>query len=76
MLRRVLTITPNPSTLIPRAYTKEELVASHTRLLVLQKADEVRKTRAAALNDLEAYIYKVKNRIMDEEEELKKVRRS
>ena len=30
--------------------------------------------REAALNDLEAYIYKVKNRISEDEEDLKEVR--
>lgn len=36
-------------------------------------ADDQRKAKEAALNELEAYIYKVKNRIMDDEDKLKAV---
>jgi hypoxia up-regulated 1 len=42
-------------------------------LKALKDTDDQRKAKEAALNDLEAYIYKVKNRIMDDEDKLKKV---
>ena len=33
--------------------------------------DDERKAKEAALNELEGYIYKVKNRILDDEDKLK-----
>lgn len=36
-------------------------------------SDDERKAKEAALNELEAYIYKVKNRIIDDEDKLKLV---
>jgi len=43
------------------------IATARSRLLELQAIDENRKAKAAALNDLEAYIYKIKNRLLDDE---------
>jgi len=39
--------------------------------MMLLFLDDERKAKEAALNDLETYIYKVKNRILDDEDKLK-----
>ena len=62
-----LTVLPYPVITYlsyPVAHTSPPCLSSHT---------QARQAREAALNDLEGYIYKVKNRLGDEEEELKKV---
>lgn len=41
--------------------------------MVIYFSDDERKAKEAALNELEAYIYKVKNRIIDDEDQLKLV---
>jgi len=42
---------------------------SHPCPRALQAADDARKAREAALNDLEGYIYKVNHTVEEEEEE-------
>ena len=39
--------------------------------MMLLFLDDERKAKEAALNELEGYIYKVKNRILDDEDKLK-----
>lgn len=72
-LRRTLTVTENELLVTPHAWTPAQVAESRRRLRALNAADEARKAREAALNDLEGYCYKVKNRLLDEEDELKKV---
>ena len=72
-LRRVLAVTENPRMLRPLAWTPAQVSESKSRLRALNAADDKRKAKEAALNDLEAYIYRVKNRISDDEEALKAV---
>ena len=40
---------------------------------LMSSEDDERKAKEAALNELEGYIYKVKNRILDDEDKLKAV---
>lgn len=47
--------------------SKAELAASKRKLTRLAKADEARKAKETALNDLEAYVYKIRNRLRDED---------
>eukprot|EP01039_Chlorochromonas_danica_P006723 gene6723-7432_t len=73
VLRRVLTVKHNNNAVYPPRWSQQQIADAKQRLRVLQQADEARKAKAAAMNDLEAYIYKVKNRIYDEEDQLKVV---
>lgn len=73
VIRRVLTVTHDLSKITPPRWTSAQIEEAKSRLRALNRADDLRKAKAAALNDLEAYIYKVKNRIMDEEDKLKAV---
>jgi len=57
----------------PPQWSDSQISESQFKLTMLQKIDNDRKAREAALNELEAYIYKVKNRFVDEESELGKV---
>ena len=72
-LRRILKINENPELLTPAGWTPEIVKEAQTRLRTLAEADKLRMAKEAALNELEGYIYKVKNRIMDDEKELSKV---
>jgi hypoxia up-regulated 1 len=46
---------------------------SKSRLRILQLADDARKAKEAAMNELETYIYHVKNKLNDDENALKAV---
>lgn len=70
VLRRVLTVARNLQAVLPTQWSSAEISEAKTRLKVLQAADELRKAKAAAMNDLEAYVYKVKNRLTDDESAL------
>jgi len=59
ILRKVLTIEDNPSLLSPAGWESSSITESVSKLRALAYADEQRKAKEAALNDLEAYIYKV-----------------
>lgn len=72
-LRRVLTINENLSMLTPPIWALPQIQEARSRLKALDLADKARRDREAALNDLEGYIYKVKNRLDDDEKELKKI---
>lgn len=69
-LRRTLTITEDLRAVQPVVWSSAMIRESAARLHALTAADNARKAKEAALNDLEAYIYKVKNKISDEEEQL------
>merc|ERR1711998_691245 len=72
-LRRTLTIEDNPTLISPPAWSTDELAESRDKLAALDYEDRQRKAKEAALNELEGYVYKVKNRLMDDEAELSKV---
>merc|ERR1711871_660008 len=72
-LRRILTIVDNPSLISPPSWTEAELDESKARLEALDYEDRKRLAREKALNELESYVYKIKNRLMDDEVELSKV---
>lgn len=72
-LRRVLTISENHKLVSPATWSASSIAEARTRLRALDLIDETRKAREAALNDLEGYIYSVKNKISDNEDGLKKV---
>ena len=72
-LRRQLTIQDNPSILSPPLMVADQIADSQSRIAKLDFEDRQRRAKEAALNELEGYIYKVKNRLMDEEKELSKI---
>ena len=73
VLRRNLGIVDNSPFILHPTYSTEQIIESRLKLKALKDADDRRKAKEAALNDLEGYIYKVKNRIMDDEDKLKKI---
>lgn len=73
VIKKPLTILRSDTATHPPRWTSAMITAAKNRLLELQAIDENRKAKAAALNDLEAYIYKIKNRLVDEEESLKAI---
>lgn len=70
LLRRTLNINDNPSIISPPSWSESELAESKAKLAHLDYEDKQRKAKEAALNELEGYVYKVKNRLMDDEAEL------
>jgi hypothetical protein len=52
----------------PGTWTNELVSESKKKLSALTARDDARKANEAALNELETYIYKVKNTFADEEE--------
>eukprot|EP00599_Poterioochromonas_sp_BG-1_P004886 CAMPEP_0173141230 /NCGR_PEP_ID=MMETSP1105-20130129/5369_1 /TAXON_ID=2985 /ORGANISM="Ochromonas sp., Strain BG-1" /LENGTH=913 /DNA_ID=CAMNT_0014054391 /DNA_START=66 /DNA_END=2807 /DNA_ORIENTATION=+ len=73
VIRKPLTVTVDDAIVLPPRWSPAQIAEAKGRLRALQAADEIRKAKAAALNDLESYIYKVKNRLLDEEDKLKAV---
>jgi len=72
-LRRVLVVEENHRAVTPATWTPALISAAKARMRALSAADELRKAKEQALNDLEGYIYKVRNRVLDEAKELKTV---
>jgi hypoxia up-regulated 1 len=72
-LRKSLKIIENYDVVKPGVWSQAHIAAARTRLLAMDAADNARKAREAALNDLEAYIYQVKNKLTDDEDNWKKV---
>jgi hypoxia up-regulated 1 len=66
-ISRVLTITEDHSVLKPASWTPASIAAAKNRLKQLDQIDEARKLREAALNDLEGYIYSIKNKVQDDD---------
>ena len=71
MLRKTLTVDENLDATIPNHWSATMIQESKSRLRILQLADDARKAKEAAMNELETYIYHVKNRINDDENALK-----
>jgi hypoxia up-regulated 1 len=67
-LRKTLTVSWNYDAVSPPIWSPELILEAKGRLRTLDQADAARKEKAAALNDLEAYVYKIRNRIRDEED--------
>merc|ERR1711871_1263418 len=72
-IRRTLTVLENRGVISPPVYSDDMVDYSRGKLQALADADEARRQREAALNDLEGYIYKVKGRINEDEDDLAKV---
>lgn len=72
-IRKVLKVENNLSATRPPKWTPAQIAEAKTRRLALKAADDLKKATEAALNDLEGYIYKVKNNIEDQEKALKAV---
>jgi len=73
VIRRVLSIVENPDLLTPPAWSPVLIAESRSKLRALTDADNLRKEREAALNTLEAYIYAVKGKLSENEDDYKKV---
>lgn len=73
MLRRPLTVNINHEAVSPPVWTPALIADSKSKLRALQEADEARRAKEAALNELEAYLYQVKNKLIDQEEDLRKI---
>eukprot|EP00604_Paraphysomonas_vestita_P001760 CAMPEP_0174823626 /NCGR_PEP_ID=MMETSP1107-20130205/26314_1 /TAXON_ID=36770 /ORGANISM="Paraphysomonas vestita, Strain GFlagA" /LENGTH=721 /DNA_ID=CAMNT_0016047011 /DNA_START=407 /DNA_END=2572 /DNA_ORIENTATION=- len=71
ILRKTLIVTINNNAINPPIWSNELINNAKNRLRALDEADASRKEKAAALNDLEGYVYKIRNRIRDEEDQLK-----
>lgn len=78
-IRQTLTFTRNSvfgSPLLGAStptWSDAQIAEGKVRLAELRAADVLRKEKEAAMNDLESFIYKVKNNIMDKEKELKPI---
>eukprot|EP00602_Paraphysomonas_sp_CaronLab_P000254 CAMPEP_0185031700 /NCGR_PEP_ID=MMETSP1103-20130426/19316_1 /TAXON_ID=36769 /ORGANISM="Paraphysomonas bandaiensis, Strain Caron Lab Isolate" /LENGTH=910 /DNA_ID=CAMNT_0027567315 /DNA_START=111 /DNA_END=2843 /DNA_ORIENTATION=- len=66
-LRQVLTIDANTGALRPAMWSSKLLADARRRLEDLNAADELRLAKAAALNDLEAFVYKIRGRFREED---------
>lgn len=73
LLRKQLSVQLNGDLLRPALWTRAMVSEARIRIKALQDADDERKAKEAALNELEGFIYKVKNRLLDDEEPLKAV---
>ena len=71
ILRKVLTVDENLDATVPNHWSASMIQESKSRLRILQFADDARKAKEAAMNELETYIYHAKNRINDDENALK-----
>ena len=66
----MLLVTESGAAPQPPVHSNDMIIASRAKLQALDDADEARKQREAALNDLEGYIYSVKGKIQEQEDEL------
>lgn len=66
-VKRTLVVEEDVTATNPAGMPKTLLMASKKKLTRLAKADEARKAKETALNDLEAYVYKIRNRLRDED---------
>lgn len=73
VIRKTLMIAPDTSAVVPTRWSSVHISEARSRLRALQLADEQRRAKAQALNDLESYLYRVKNRLADDEKELARV---
>lgn len=73
VLRRTLKIHENFDLVTPAMWSPASIAESRRRLRDLTLADELRKAREAALNDLESYMYSSKGKMSDDEDQYKLV---
>lgn len=73
VIRKALKVDVNYSATRPPKWTPTQIAAAKARRYALKEADDLKKATEAALNELEGYIYKVKNELSDREEELKAI---
>jgi hypoxia up-regulated 1 len=66
-IKRTLVVEQDFSATNPPAMTKSQLQSSRQKLIRLKKADEARKAKETALNELETYVYAVRNRLREED---------
>jgi hypoxia up-regulated 1 len=66
-LKRTLIVEEDYTSTSPPAMSKTLISASKKKLTRLTAADAARKAKEAALNDLEAYACKIRNRLRDED---------
>ncbi len=69
VLRVPLVITENLHVITPPRMSTFQINASKAKLDALDKADETRRQREAAINELEAFILSIKNKYSDDERE-------
>ena len=72
-IRKTLTVNNNLDATKPPKWSLEQITEAKQRRYALKAADDLKKATEAALNDLEGYIYRVKNQITDMEDELKMI---
>jgi hypoxia up-regulated 1 len=73
LLKRALKISYDFSAPSPPQYTNDMVMHSRSRLIRLDDIDRSRRAQEAALNSLEGYMLAVKNRLLDEADELSAV---
>ncbi|CAE7557768.1 HSP70-17 [Symbiodinium microadriaticum] len=66
-LRKTLRISTNFDSVLPPQWSPAMLTAARAKLEALDAHDASIRAKAAALNDLEAYVYKIRNRLRDED---------
>jgi hypothetical protein len=67
VLRRTLKVNVNYDAVLPPQWSPALLKLSRERMSELDAIDAAIRARAAALNDLEAYVLAIRNRLRDEE---------
>lgn len=70
VLRKSLDIAYNYEATTPPQWTPDHIESSRSKLRALDTIDRQRREREAALNSLEGYMYLVKNKLVDNAEEL------
>jgi hypoxia up-regulated 1 len=73
VLRKTLDVAYNYEATTPPQWTPDHIESSRSKLLALDAIDRQRREREAALNSLEGYMYLVKNKLIDNAEELSSV---
>merc|ERR1711871_837047 len=73
MLRKTLVVVDNPELISPVLWTPSKIAEARGRLGALAAADELRRKKEAANNELEGFIYSIRGKFIDEEEALSTV---
>lgn len=66
-MKRTLVVEEDSSATSPPLMSKSRIFASTKKLKRLTAADAARKAKETALNDLESYVYAIRNRLRDED---------
>ena len=67
VLRKTLTVSTNYDAVLPPQWSPAMLKAARAKLDALDAHDAALRAKAAALNDLEAYVYKIRSRLRDDD---------